>query len=62
MFDRFYRADQSRKTPGNGLGLSLVKAVSNLHGATIAIADNDPGLVVEIRFPDINETVERSAG
>lgn len=48
---RFYRLERSRNRPGNGLGLSLVAAVANLHGADIEMADNGPGLRVEIRFP-----------
>ncbi|AXR07539.1 sensor histidine kinase [Salinimonas sediminis] len=32
---RFYRAQQSRTTAGNGLGLSMVKAVADLHDASI---------------------------
>ena len=38
-------------TPGSGLGLSLVKAVADLHGATIRLVDNGPGLRVVVRFP-----------
>ena len=30
VFRRFYRLEQSRHTPGNGLGLSLVRAVAHL--------------------------------
>ena len=48
---RFYRLERSRNSPGNGLGLSLVAAVANLHGAQIAMADNAPGLKVEVHFP-----------
>jgi signal transduction histidine kinase len=48
---RFYRLEHSRITPGNGLGLSLVAAVANLHGARINMADNAPGLRIELRFP-----------
>lgn len=48
---RFYRLEQSRSSPGNGLGLSLVAAVAHLHGADIELADNSPGLRVELRFP-----------
>ena len=33
VFRRFYRLEDSRTTPGNGLGLSLVAAVVDLHGA-----------------------------
>jgi len=51
VFKRFYRLEQSRYTPGNGLGLSLAAAVARLHGADIALRDNAPGLVVELRFP-----------
>ena len=50
VFKRFYRLEQSRQTPGNGLGLSLVAAVANLHGAQIAMIDNAPGLRIEMRF------------
>jgi signal transduction histidine kinase len=48
---RFYRLEQSRRTPGNGLGLSLVAAVARLHGARMSLSDNAPGLKVELFFP-----------
>ncbi len=51
IFERFYRCESSRTTPGNGLGLSLVAAVAGLHGAAISVSDNEPGLKIEIRFP-----------
>ncbi|OKO69915.1 HAMP domain-containing sensor histidine kinase [Bradyrhizobium sp. AS23.2] len=51
VFKRFYRLEQSRYTPGNGLGLSLVAAVAGLHGAEIALHDNAPGLTVRLSFP-----------
>ncbi len=51
IFERFYRCESSRTTPGNGLGLSLVAAVAGLHSATIAVLDNKPGLKIQIRFP-----------
>ena len=47
---RFYRLDRSRSTPGDGLGLSMVAAIADLHGATLAFSGNDPGLKVEMRF------------
>ncbi|MCJ2134270.1 ATP-binding protein [Methylobacterium sp. J-026] len=34
VFQRFYRAETARQTPGNGLGLSLVAAIAKLHNAT----------------------------
>jgi signal transduction histidine kinase len=51
VFKRFYRLERSRRTPGNGLGLSLVAAVARLHGASIEIVDNAPGLKFRLRFP-----------
>ncbi|MCF1741676.1 sensor histidine kinase [Paradevosia shaoguanensis] len=50
VFDRLYRVEKSRTTPGNGLGLSLVKAVADLHGATVTLADNQPGLRIQMAF------------
>ncbi|TIT77667.1 MAG: sensor histidine kinase, partial [Mesorhizobium sp.] len=53
VFQRLYRLDSSRTTPGSGLGLSLVKAVADLHGATITLEDNNPGLAVIVSFPAV---------
>jgi signal transduction histidine kinase len=50
VFKRFYRLEQSRYTPGHGLGLSLVAAVARLHGARIEMLDNAPGLQFRLRF------------
>lgn len=50
VFDRFYRTEESRHSPGNGLGLSLVAAVVDLHNAEIELRDANPGLEVLIRF------------
>lgn len=52
VFGRFYRVEASRSQyPGNGLGLSLVSAVVKLHDGTIILAENDPGLRVDVRLP-----------
>lgn len=44
VVERFYRGDISRGTPGVGLGLSVVSAVARLHGGTLLLSDNRPGL------------------
>ncbi|HTV46073.1 MAG TPA: HAMP domain-containing sensor histidine kinase [Stellaceae bacterium] len=51
VFDRFVRLEPSRSTPGNGLGLSLVRAVARRHDAAVSLADNRPGLRVRLDFP-----------
>jgi signal transduction histidine kinase len=53
---RLYRADKSRTAEGTGLGLALVKAVADLHGAELALADAAPGLRVELRFARVEAT------
>ncbi len=50
VLHRFYRVEQSRSTFGSGLGLALVKAVADLHDASLDLADNAPGLRVTLRF------------
>ncbi len=40
---RFYRADRSRHVPGSGLGLSLVAAIADLHGATLEVESEGRG-------------------
>jgi signal transduction histidine kinase len=47
----FVRLENSRTTPGYGLGLSLVAAIASLHEAPLAISDNAPGLRVTVRLP-----------
>ena len=51
VLDRFVRLETSRSRPGSGLGLSLAAAVARLHGGSIALGDNQPGLKVTLRLP-----------
>lgn len=44
VFDRFYRADVSRSSNGTGLGLSLVKAVFDLHNSQLLLVNTPKGL------------------
>ena len=55
VLTRFHRLDQSRHTPGSGLGLALVKAVSDLHNAELILLDAEPGLAVELRLARLRQ-------
>jgi signal transduction histidine kinase len=50
VIEPFVRLDQSRGTPGSGLGLSLVAAIARLHGAELRLEDNQPGLRARLVF------------
>jgi len=52
IFDRFYRADSSRSSQGTGLGLALVKSITNLHGGSVEVASEvNRGTTVTLTFP-----------
>ncbi len=51
VVERFYRGDASRGTPGVGLGLSLALAVAKLHGSTLRLSDEGPGLRITLSIP-----------
>lgn len=48
---RFVRLDASRNKTGNGLGLALVKAITELHNGHLVLEDNNPGLLVRMELP-----------
>ena len=54
---RFVRLDASRSKPGTGLGLSMVEAVTALHGGSLELAatkdetEENKGLTVRMTFP-----------
>jgi len=50
VLDRFVRLEPSRTTPGNGLGLSLVRAIVRRHNGSLLLEDNGPGLRVRLEF------------
>ena len=51
VLERFYRV-QGNEQPGSGLGLSIVKRIAQLHGATLALESSaSSGLLVRVKFP-----------
>ncbi len=61
VVERFYRGDASRGTPGVGLGLSLVEAVARLHGSSLVLEDNRPGLRARILLAQDTLQITRAA-
>ncbi len=55
VFRRLYRLDKSRTTPGSGLGLSLVKAICDLHSGRLNVHDNAPGLTISVAFQKLSQ-------
>ena len=52
IFEKFYKGDRSRNTIGNGLGLSIVKKILDLHGYSISVKNiPDGGVEFNIIIP-----------
>jgi signal transduction histidine kinase len=51
VLERFVRLESARSRPGFGLGLSLAAAVARLHGGSLQLEDNDPGLRAVLLLP-----------
>ncbi len=58
IFQPFARGDLARgrspDTPGTGLGLTMARAIAELHGAELHVSNRsgEPGAVARVRFPD----------
>lgn len=54
IFERFYRVDESRarQSGGTGIGLSIVKAIVNVHGGRIEVSSEEQkGSIFKVKFP-----------
>ena len=59
VLERFVRLEESRNSPGTGLGLSLVAAVARMHDAKLELSDNTPGLRATLIFPAETVSIQR---
>ena len=51
LFDRFYRAEESRSTSGYGLGLSIAKTIAESHGGRISAGYEAGEMTLTVSFP-----------
>lgn len=56
IFDKFYQSETSHKDEGNGLGLALVKRITDLVDGTVSV-ENLPhgGCRFEVKIPDVKQ-------
>ncbi len=58
--ERFFRAESARHTPGSGLGLSLVQAVTSLHHGRLILTRTNPGLKVTLFLPLLQQDADHT--
>ncbi|MFP4407134.1 MAG: sensor histidine kinase [Spirochaetaceae bacterium] len=51
VFERFFRGEEARTTSGSGLGLSIARAIVQLHGGAIRMEQDQEETMVIIRIP-----------
>ncbi len=53
VFERLYRGEYARSSPGSGLGLTIARRIAELHGGSVSLKSSaGEGTVVEMRLPD----------
>ena len=52
IFQKFYQADESHASQGNGLGLAMVKKVVHLHKGTVCAESGDGRTVFTVQLPE----------
>lgn len=55
VIERFVRLDKSRNMSGNGLGLSLVKAISKMHKGSFQLDDAENGFAAVLKIPHLEQ-------
>ena len=51
IFNKFYQADESHATSGNGIGLAIVKRVVDLHGGSVEVTCENGMTTFSVTLP-----------
>ncbi len=51
IFNKFYRTDEAHTVSGNGIGLSIVKRIVELHSGTVSVGREDDKTVFTVMLP-----------
>ena len=51
IFNKFYQADESHATQGNGVGLAIVKRITQLHGGRVWVTSADEVTAFMVELP-----------
>ena len=63
IFEKFYQEDRSRSREGNGLGMSIVKRILDLHRGAIAYQSAPgEGTICRVRLPLPEESIQTGEG
>lgn len=55
IFNKFYQADESHSTEGNGVGLAIVKQVAELHNAAVTVKSEHGATMFTVTLPKKQE-------
>jgi signal transduction histidine kinase len=59
-FERLVRGDRARRTPGHGMGLTLVRAIARLHGGEVRARNLDHGAELRVTMPILQAAASRA--
>ena len=51
IFNKFYQADESHATQGNGVGLAIVKRIAELHGGSVGVVSENDVTTFTVKLP-----------
>ena len=51
IFNKFYQADESHATQGNGVGLAIVKRITELHGGSVRVTSQNDVTAFTVELP-----------